>query len=77
MKKTIQIIIEIAFISGIIVAVFVAKLYQNIAGGPTSAERVFSKENVLETLLIVVVVSAVVVPVHIYIKRGKSDETSE
>jgi ABC-type uncharacterized transport system permease subunit len=62
-NKSARFVIDV-FIFVIIIITFILELTRNILTGPLTVERIFSKDNIKETIIILVVASAIVVPIR-------------
>ena len=71
MNKYMKIIIEVLIIIFVIAAVFIKGLFINIASQPFSFEKMFSKENIIETLIITFVLSIIVIPLKLLWDKNK------
>jgi hypothetical protein len=67
-KKIIEVIVIILFI----VIIFISKLFQNIAAEPFSFEKMFSLENIKETLFILGIICGVSLPIYLLVKKYNS-----
>jgi hypothetical protein len=72
--KSARLAIDVLIVVIVVVIVFIGTLAQNIVPEPWTVERIFSKENVIETIIILVVASVIIIPVRMMILRRIKDK---
>lgn len=72
-KELTQVLLVFLVILLFLAIVFVKSLFQHISAEPFSIERMFSQENIQETLVLLGVISVIVIPYY-FIKNDKEDE---
>lgn len=75
MKRFIKLLLEIIAVGAFLYLLFVIKLFQNAAVNDWTIDRLFSRQNAIETLTVIAIATIAVLGFNWL--RGKSHETSD
>ncbi len=70
-NKSVRLIVDVFIVVTVMALAFVVALSMNVLPGSQTGDRIFSKENIKETIITLAIISAIVIPIRAWILKDK------